>query len=138
MSFRSFALAALVLLSAFSVVGCGIRDDDGAVSENVLTAELVVPPASQELAAPTATAMPPTATSVPPTATMEVAAESEVETALSKRCGSTCPIGATTRLGIRMLRSRCSISRISCDRIAGLGTAGRLPRCVRRISPMDR
>ena len=48
MSFRSFALAALVLLSAFSVVGCGIRDDDGAVSENVLTAELVVPPASQE------------------------------------------------------------------------------------------
>ena len=56
MSFRSFALAALVLLSAFSVVGCGIRDDDGAVSENVLTAELVVPPASQELAAPTATA----------------------------------------------------------------------------------
>ena len=84
MSFRSFALAALVLLGAFSVVGCGIRDDDGAVSENVLTAELVVPPASQELAAPTATAMPPTATSVPPTATVEVAAESEVETAVEK------------------------------------------------------
>ena len=84
MSFRSFALAALVLLSAFSVVGCGIRDDDGAVSENVLTAELVVPPASQELAAPTATAAPPTATSVPPAATMEVAAESEVEPVVEK------------------------------------------------------
>ena len=84
MSFRSFALAALVLLSAFSVVGCGIRDDDGAVSENVLTAELVVPPASQELAAPAATAMPPTATSVPPTATMAVAAESKIETAVEK------------------------------------------------------
>ena len=84
MYFRLFALATLVSFSAFAVVGCGIRDDDGAVSENVLTAELVVPPASQELAAPTATAMPPTATSVPPTATVEVAAKSEVETAVEK------------------------------------------------------
>ena len=84
MSFRLFALAALVLLSAFAVFGCGVGEDGEAVSDNVLTAELVVPPASQELAAPTATAMPPTATSVPPTATVEVAAESEVETAVEK------------------------------------------------------
>ena len=83
MSFRSFALAALVLLGAFSVVGCGIRDDDGAVGENVLTAELVVAPASQESADPTATAVPPTATSVIE-ATTEVAVESKIETAVEK------------------------------------------------------
>ena len=84
MSFRLFALVALVLFGAFVVFGCGVGDEGDAVDENVLTAELVVPPASQELAAPTATAAPPTATSVPPTATMEVAAESEVEPVVEK------------------------------------------------------
>lgn len=66
MSFRSFALVTLVLFGA--VVGCGLRDDGGAVSENVLTAELVVPPDSQ------VTVEPPTAT-VAPTATTEVVEE---------------------------------------------------------------
>jgi len=63
-----FVLVALVLFSAVAVVGCGLRDEDGAVSENVLTAELVVPPGSQ------VTVEPPTAT-VPPTATTEVVEE---------------------------------------------------------------
>ena len=84
MSFRLFTLAALISFSAVALLACGVGDEGDAVDENVLTAELVVPPASQELAAPTATAMPPTATSVPPTATVEVAAESEVETAVEK------------------------------------------------------
>ncbi len=84
MSFRLFALAALVLFSAFAVFGCGVGEDGDAVSENALTAELVVPPASQESADPTATAVPPTATAVPPTATMEVAVESKIETAVEK------------------------------------------------------
>ena len=47
MSLRMFALAALLLFGAVSVAGCGVRDDGDTVSENVLTAELVVPPASQ-------------------------------------------------------------------------------------------
>ena len=68
MSFRSFALVALVLFGAVAVVGCGVRDEGGVVSENVLTAELVVPPGSQE------TVEPPTAT-VAPTATTEVVEE---------------------------------------------------------------
>ena len=66
MSFRSFALVALVLFGAAAVVGCGLRDEGGAVSENVLTAELVVPPASQ------VTVEPPT---VAPTAKTEVVEE---------------------------------------------------------------
>ena len=65
MSLRVFALVALVLFCAFAVVGCGVRDEGGAVGENVLTAELVVPPDSQvTVEAPTAT--------VVPTATTEV------------------------------------------------------------------
>ena len=68
MSFRSFALVALVLFGAVAVIGCGLRDEGGGVSENVLTAELVVPPGSQ------VTVEPPTAT-VPPTATTEVVEE---------------------------------------------------------------
>ncbi|MXX91890.1 MAG: hypothetical protein F4Y63_00355 [Chloroflexi bacterium] len=68
MSFRSFALVALVLFGAVAVIGCGLRDEGDAVSENVLTAELVVPPASQvTVEAPTAT--------VVATATTEVVEE---------------------------------------------------------------
>lgn len=75
MSLRLFALAALVLFGAFAVVGCGVRDEGETVTENVLTAELVVPPASQ------VTAEPPTATVAPPPtkapmATAEVVEES--------------------------------------------------------------
>ena len=65
MSLRVFVLAALVLFGAVAVVGCGVRDGDGAVGESVLTAELVVPPASQ------VTVESPTAT-VAPTATAEM------------------------------------------------------------------
>lgn len=68
MPFRSFALVALVLFGAVAVVGCGLRDEGGGVSENVLTAELVVPPASQ------VTVEPPTAT-LSPTAKTEVVEE---------------------------------------------------------------
>ncbi len=68
MSLRLFALVALVLFGAVAVVGCGLRDEGGGVSENVLTAELVVPPGSQ------VTVEPPTAT-VAPTATTEVVEE---------------------------------------------------------------
>ncbi len=46
MSLRLFALVVLVLLSALAVVGCGVREEGEAVTENVLTAELVVPPGS--------------------------------------------------------------------------------------------
>ena len=65
MSLRLFALAALILFGAFAVVGCGVRDEGETVTENVLTAELVVPPASQ------VTVEPPTAT-VAPTATADL------------------------------------------------------------------
>ena len=68
MSLRMFVLLALVLFGAFAVVGCGLRDEGNAASENVLTAELVVPPASQ------VTVEPPTAT-VAPTSTTEVVEE---------------------------------------------------------------
>ena len=72
MSLRSFALVALVLFGAVAFVGCGVRDGDGAVRENALTAELVVPPGSQ------VTVEPPTAT-VAPTATTEVVAGDSAE-----------------------------------------------------------
>ena len=68
MSLRMFVLVALVLFSAVAMIGCGLRDEGGAVSENALTAELVVPPASQ------VTVEPPTAT-VARTATTEVVEE---------------------------------------------------------------
>ena len=73
MSLRLFALAALVLFGAFAVVGCGVRDEGETVTENVLTAELVVPPASQ------VTVEPPTATVAPTATTEEVAGESGEE-----------------------------------------------------------
>ena len=66
MSFRSFALVALVLFGAVAVVGCGVRDRDGAVSENVLTVELVVPPGSQVTVEPPAATVAPTATNEVP------------------------------------------------------------------------
>lgn len=73
MSLRFFALSVLVLFGAVAVVGCGVRDEGGVVSENVLTAELVVPPASQ------VTVEPPTATVAPTATTEEVSGESGEE-----------------------------------------------------------
>ncbi len=72
MSSRLFALAALVLFGAFVVVGCGVRDDGGVVSENVLTAELVVPPGSQVTVEPPTATVAPTATKVPMATTESV------------------------------------------------------------------
>ena len=92
MSFRSFALVALVLFGAVAVLGCGVRDEGGAVSENVLTAELVVPPGSQ------VTVEPPTAT-VPPTATTEV-----VEEVAGKSGGGGTGSGECAESGVQLLR----------------------------------
>ena len=74
MSLRPFVLVVPVLIGAFAVVGCGVRDEGEVVSENVLTAELVVPPAAQ------VTVEPPTAT-VAPTATTKVVEEVAGESA---------------------------------------------------------
>ena len=73
MRFRSFVLVALVLFGAFTVVGCGARGEGGAVSENELTAELVLQPATV-VALPTAI-VEPTATPEP-TAVVEPTVES--------------------------------------------------------------
>ena len=70
MLFRSVTVAGLVLLGAFVSVGCGVRDEGGSGGSS-LTAELVVPPASQVVQAATAV---PTATQVP-TATVAVVEE---------------------------------------------------------------
>ena len=83
MSFRFFAVVVLVVFGAFGFVGCGVRDEGGAVGENALTAELVVPPPSQ------VTVEPPTATVAPtamgaPTATSE-AVEGVVEASEDER-----------------------------------------------------
>ena len=76
MSLRMFILVPLVLFGAVAVVGCGLRDEGEAVSENVLTPELVVPPASQ------VTVEPPTATiAEPPSATAKVIQEAVEEPA---------------------------------------------------------
>ena len=73
MSLRMFALVSLVLFGAFAVFGCGARDEGGTVSENELTAELVLQPATV-VALPTATAEP---TATPePTAVVEPTVES--------------------------------------------------------------
>ena len=71
MLFRSVTVVGLVLLGAFVLVGCGVRDEGGSGGSS-LTAELVVPPASQ-VVVETATAVP-TATQVP-TATVAVVEE---------------------------------------------------------------
>ncbi len=71
MSSRLFALVVLVLFGAFVVVSCGVRDEGEAVTENVLTAELVVPSSSQVTVEPSTATPEPTATPVPPTATAE-------------------------------------------------------------------
>ena len=79
MSFRFAALAVLILVSAFAVVGCGIQTQRGVSSEKVLTAELVVPPVEEEVvveATATATQIP-TATPLP-AATATVSATKEV------------------------------------------------------------
>ena len=70
MLFRSVTVVGLVLLGAFVLVGCGVRDEGGSGGSS-LTAELVVPPASQVVQAATAV---PTATQVP-TATVAVVEE---------------------------------------------------------------
>ena len=76
MSFRSSALVVLALLTALVLGACGVSEDDGELSgETVLTAELVVPPAEQEVVAAT---VPPTATAVP-TATEAVEVVKEVD-----------------------------------------------------------
>ena len=80
MSFRLFALAALVVFGAVAVIGCGMRDEGDAVSENVLTAELVVPPASQvTVEAPATVAL--TATKVPVATSASAAEETDDEPA---------------------------------------------------------
>ena len=72
MLFRSVTVAGLVLLGAFVLIGCGVRDASGGSAGDGLTAELVVPPASQ-VVVEAATAVP-TATQVP-TATVAVVEE---------------------------------------------------------------
>ena len=73
MSFRFAALAVLILVSAFAVVGCGIQTQRGVGNEKVLTAELVVPPVEEEVVVEA------TATATPfPTATPTVAVTKEV------------------------------------------------------------
>ena len=63
MPFLRSALVFLVALGALTLGACGVSEDGGTLGgEPALTAELVVPPAEQELvsatAAPTATAVP--------------------------------------------------------------------------------
>lgn len=66
-----FVAIVAVVVSAVALAGCGVRSGDGA-AESVLTAELVVPPAQQEIAeSPTASPVPPTATIAPPRAPVE-------------------------------------------------------------------
>ena len=73
MSFRFASIAALILVSAFAVVGCGIQTQRGVGNEKVLTAELVVPPVEEEVVVEA------TATATPsPTATPTVAVTKEV------------------------------------------------------------
>ena len=73
MSFRFAALAVLILVSVFAVVGCGIQTQRGVGNEKVLTAELVVPPVKEEVVVEA------TATATPsPTATPTVAVTKEV------------------------------------------------------------
>lgn len=82
MLIRFLALIATVVL-AVVFVGCGDRSDDRG-SENVLTAELVVPPADQEIVeTPTATRVPPTATAALPKATSERSNTDETEANLN-------------------------------------------------------
>ena len=76
MTLRSFATVALALFGAFVFIGCGLRDEGEAVSENALSPELVVPPASQ------VTVEPPAATiAEPPSATAKVIQEAAEEPA---------------------------------------------------------
>ena len=73
MSFRFAALAALILVSAFAVVGCGIQTQRGVSNEKVLTAELVVPPVEEEvIVEATATATPSPAATPTAAVTKEV------------------------------------------------------------------
>ena len=76
---RSVALLTAVVLASV-LTACGIQSDDP-VSENVLTAELVVPPADQEtVERPTATRVLPTTASTSPKATSETSAIDRPET----------------------------------------------------------
>ena len=62
MSPRSFALAVLILFSAIAVAACGAQDAGETVNESALTAELVVPPASQVTVEPATATVAPTPT----------------------------------------------------------------------------
>ena len=76
MLIRFVALIA-TLIFAVVIAGCGIQSDEGA-GENVLTAELVVPPAEQEtVEKPTATRVPQTVAPAPPEATSEMSKEDD-------------------------------------------------------------
>ena len=82
MLFRFVTLIA-VIVPAVVFVGCGDRGGDRH-DENVLTAELVVPPADQEtVEPPTATRVPPTATHAPPKTTSGVSKADETEANLN-------------------------------------------------------
>ena len=82
MLIRLVALLAAVVLAAV-VVGCGDRSSERG-GENVLTAELVVPPADQEtVEPPTATRVPPTFAAVPLKATSEISKSDETEAILN-------------------------------------------------------
>ena len=66
--------AVLIAVSSLSliVLGCGVTNEGGSTND-ALTAELVVPPAEQEIApAPTSTQSPPTATTIPATMTSQI------------------------------------------------------------------
>ena len=76
MSFRSLAPVVVLIVSALVLGACGASEEgDTLGGEPALTAELVVPPAEQEVVAAT---VPPTATAVP-TATEAVEVVKEVD-----------------------------------------------------------
>ena len=72
-----------VIIFAVVFVGCGVRSGDR-VTENVLTAELVVPPADQEtVETRAATRIPSTTTPAPPKATPGISKADETEANLN-------------------------------------------------------
>ena len=117
-----FVVLIAVSLASLIVVGCGVTNEGGSASD-ALTAELVVPPADQEVAAaPPGTQSPPTATTIPPTDDFENIEEPEMWNQSLRRAYQ---IVVTTRWVAKRRRSRCSIFRTFFDRTVGLGTAGR-------------